>query len=64
VAICGRCGAGVCAEHVVVREEHLRIELPIARSLAVSPPARRLRCERCDAAEAAQARARPGGAAR
>jgi hypothetical protein len=56
VAMCARCGAGLCSEHVVVRDETLTVRVPINRPVAVWPPARRLRCARCDAAEQAQAR--------
>jgi len=59
VAICGRCGAGLCAEHIIEGEEHLTFTAPINRVVEVSPPARHLRCDRCAAAECAQAQRKP-----
>ena len=55
VAICGRCGAGICAEHVVETEDHLTFTAVINRVVEVSPSVRHLRCTRCAAAERAQA---------
>lgn|GEM_PF-3424009 len=53
VGTCRHCGAGVCADHVVVVEDRLtRIEL-LNRVVAVEPPARRLRCHRCHTAHEA-----------
>ncbi len=57
VAVCGRCGAGLCLDHVCEGEEQLTATAPINRRIAVGPPARRLRCAHCEAAERAQARA-------
>ncbi len=54
VAICCRCGAGVCEHHVVEREVHLTVPAAINREVPVNPPARRLLCQRCAAAEHAQ----------
>ena len=54
VAVCARCGAGVCHEHLVQGEEHLTFTLPINRIVLATPPARRLRCRRCASAEAGQ----------
>jgi hypothetical protein len=54
VAICGRCGAGLCAEHVIESDEHLTFLMPINRPMPADPPARKLRCARCAAAEDAQ----------
>jgi hypothetical protein len=59
VAICGRCGAGLCAEHIIETEDHLTFIAPINRSLQVAPSVRHLRCSRCAAAERAQALRRP-----
>jgi hypothetical protein len=42
VAICCRCGAGLCQRHVVEREVHLMVTAVINREVAVEPPARRL----------------------
>jgi hypothetical protein len=55
-AVCMHCGAGVCLEHAVVQDEYLTVDAPINRSVPVDPPARRILCERCAAAETAQAR--------
>ncbi len=54
VAVCGRCGAGLCTEHLVESDEHLTFSMPINRPVASEPPARKLRCERCAAAERGQ----------
>jgi hypothetical protein len=54
VTVCGRCGAGLCRTHLIETDEHLTIRMPINRQVPVSPPARRLRCHRCAAAETAQ----------
>jgi len=54
VAVCGRCGAGLCAEHLVESEEYLTFVLPINRPVPAAVPARKLRCARCTAAEQAQ----------
>lgn len=62
VAVCGRCGAGVCRTHLLVGSEHLTVIKPLNRPVPVDPPARRLRCAQCAAAEQAQAR-EPGRAA-
>jgi hypothetical protein len=58
VAVCGRCGAGLCRDHLVEREEQLVVLKPINRPVGVEPAARRLRCRRCDAAESAQSQTR------
>lgn len=57
VAICGRCGAGLCERHVVIGTETLTATAVINRQVAVEPQARRIRCRQCDAAERAQRRA-------
>jgi hypothetical protein len=54
VGVCGRCGAGLCAEHLIESNERLTFNMPINRPVAVEPPARKLRCARCAAAESAQ----------
>jgi hypothetical protein len=54
VAICGRCGAGLCAEHIVESDDYLTYTATINRQVQVSPPTRRLRCTVCAAAEDAQ----------
>ncbi len=54
VAVCGRCGAGLCAEHVSESDEYLTFLMPVNRPVPASPPARKLRCARCAAAEHAQ----------
>ncbi len=55
VAICGRCGAGLCIEHLVESDEPLTFPAPINARVMADPPARKLRCARCAAAEHAQA---------
>jgi hypothetical protein len=55
VAICGRCGAGLCVEHIVETEDYLTFIAPINRPVQVAPSVRHLRCGRCAAAERAQA---------
>ena len=55
VAVCAHCGAGLCREHVVAVDETLTVVMPINAVIEISPPARRLRCQRCDAAERGQA---------
>ena len=59
VAICGRCGAGLCADHVVETDDYLTFTAPINRPVQVSPSVRHLRCTRCAAAERAQALRQP-----
>jgi hypothetical protein len=54
VAVCGRCGAGLCAEHLVESDEYLMFTRPINRLVPATPPARKLRCARCTAAERGQ----------
>lgn len=54
VAVCARCGAGVCREHLVESDEYLTFVLPVDRPVPAFPPTRRLRCQRCAAAEAGQ----------
>jgi hypothetical protein len=54
VAICGRCGAGLCVEHLIESEEPLTFVAPINARVSADPPARRLRCAHCAAAEYAQ----------
>jgi hypothetical protein len=56
VAVCGRCGAGLCREHLVETNEHLTFNMPINRPVRATPPARKLRCSRCAAAEEGQRR--------
>ncbi len=58
VAVCGRCGAGLCRDHLHEGEEVLTMMVPIARTVPVEPLARRLRCAKCEAAEKAQATGR------
>ncbi len=54
VAVCGRCGAGLCAEHLIESDQYLTFLMPINRPVPVDPPTRKLRCMRCTAAEQAQ----------
>ena len=56
VAVCGRCGAGLCAEHLIETDEYLTFPMAIYASAEASPPARKLRCLRCAAAEDGQQR--------
>jgi hypothetical protein len=58
VAVCGRCGAGLCAEHLIETDEYLTFRMPINMPVEASPPARKLRCARCAAAEQGQQRHR------
>lgn len=55
VAVCGRCGAGLCVDHLREGREWLTVTAPINRRVTVEPPTRRLRCEECEMAEMAQA---------
>jgi hypothetical protein len=59
VAICGRCGAGLCVEHIVETNDYLTFTALINRPVQVSPPVRHLRCSGCAAAERAQALRKP-----
>ncbi len=54
VAVCGRCGAGLCLKHLIESDEHLTFQMPINRPVAAEPAARKLRCARCAAAELGQ----------
>ena len=54
VAICWRCGAGLCDRHAVVDNDVLTVTAPIGRSMPIDPPARRIRCRQCASAEDAQ----------
>ena len=47
VAVCHDCGAGVCADHAVVRRRHLTRTVTINRIIEVEPPARLIRCPTC-----------------
>ena len=53
-AVCGRCGAGQCADHLVEADEYLTLHMVINRTVPATAPARKLRCARCTAAEEAQ----------
>ncbi len=64
VAVCGRCGAGLCRDHLHEGGETLTVMAPIARQVPVEPLARRLRCAECESAEKAQATARARGGRR
>lgn len=55
VAVCGHCGAGLCRAHLIEGTEHLTVAVPINARERVEPPARRLRCKQCHAAETAAA---------
>ncbi len=50
LAVCHDCGAGVCADHAVIRDRHLTRTAPINRTITVEPAARIIRCPACDAA--------------
>jgi hypothetical protein len=52
--VCGRCGAGQCADHLVEADEYLTLHMVINRTVPATAPARKLRCARCTAAEEAQ----------
>jgi hypothetical protein len=54
IAVCGRCGAGLCAAHLVESDEYLTFNMPINAPVRAARPARKLRCGRCAAAELAQ----------
>ena len=54
VAVCGRCGAGLCAGHIVESDDWLTFVMAINRPMRSAPPARKLRCARCAAAEHGQ----------
>ena len=58
VAVCGRCGAGLCDEHLIETDEYQTFHMAINASAEASPPARKLRCLRCAAAEEGQQRRR------
>lgn len=58
IAVCGRCGAGLCAEHLIEADEYLTFPMPIYATAEASPLARKLRCLRCVAAEEGQQRRR------
>lgn len=50
IAVCRRCGAGLCAEHVTTGSDTLH--RPAGTGLATNPrPARRLTCPTCHQAE-------------
>ena len=50
VAVCGDCGAAVCAGHAHVTARWLTRTMAINRVVAVEPPARTIRCAVCQAA--------------
>jgi hypothetical protein len=54
LAICGRCGAGLCGQHLHETDETLFVTMPINRRVPVEPAARGIRCDRCHVAEQAQ----------
>ena len=60
IAVCGRCGAGLCALHLIESDDWLTFEMPIRRPVPSAPPARKLRCGRCAAAEQGQEERSPG----
>ena len=53
VAVCAHCGAGVCLDHAVVVPHRLTRPAALLRQDPVDPPARRLPCLTCAAAEQA-----------
>ena len=61
VAICAHCGDGVCLDHAVVVPHRLTRPAVMLRQDPVDPPARRLLCPTCAAAE--QAAGAPAGQA-
>ncbi len=61
IAVCGRCGAGLCGTHLNEGGETLTVMAPIARQVPVEPLARRVRCGKCESAEKAQAAGRARG---
>jgi len=61
VAICAHCGAGVCLDHAVVAPHRLTRGAVLLRQDPVDPPARRILCLSCAAAE--QAAGAPAGRA-
>ena len=50
VGVCHECGAGVCADHAVVRAHHLTRIIALNRPIPVEPPARFVFCQTCAAA--------------
>lgn len=56
VAVCHDCGAAVCAEHAISRDDHLTRTVTISRKIVVEPPARLVRCRVCTAAHDAVVR--------
>lgn len=50
VAVCGDCGAGICADHAHVTPRWLTRTLVVNRVVAIEPPARSIRCGVCQAA--------------
>ena len=50
VAVCGECGAGICAAHAHVTPRWLTRTMVINRVVAIEPPARSIRCGVCEAA--------------
>jgi hypothetical protein len=47
VAICTDCGAAICANHTHTTPRWLTTTVSINRTVAVTPPARTLRCGVC-----------------
>ena len=50
VGMCHDCGAGLCANHAVIRSRHLNRIATINRPIPVEPPARLMLCQTCVAA--------------
>lgn len=50
VGVCHDCGAGICIDHVVSMDHHLKRIMTISMEVEVEPPARVLRCDVCTTA--------------
>ena len=56
VGICAHCGAGVCLNHAHVSPRHLTRTMANNRQVPVEPPAQRIDCSVCAAAQVSLSR--------
>lgn len=62
VGTCTQCGAAVCPQHSQSSRQFLTCTRPVARTVAIEPPVRRILCHQCAAGHRAYAQCCPGAA--
>jgi hypothetical protein len=59
VGVCHQCGAGVCAEHAVIKWQRLSCVRAVARVVVIDRPVRRVLCQACARAHHERAKCCP-----